>query len=55
VAVTGHPRPDALRIAREAGFDHLLVKPVALPELEALLGGAARVRPYVGQRTEQLP
>jgi signal transduction histidine kinase/CRP-like cAMP-binding protein/ActR/RegA family two-component response regulator len=55
VAVTGHPRPDALRIAREAGFDHLLVKPVALPELEALLREAARIRPYVGQRTEQLP
>jgi hypothetical protein len=55
VAVTGQPRPDALRIAREAGFDHLLVKPVALPELEALLGGAARTPLYVRQRTEQLP
>ena len=52
VAVTGQPRPDALRIAREAGFDHLLVKPVALPALEALLGAAARARRNVEPRTE---
>ena len=48
VAVTGQPRPDALRIAREAGFDHLLIKPVALPALQALLGN-------VRKRTEAAP
>ena len=52
VAMTGQPLPDAMRIAKEAGFDHLLVKPVALRALDALLGGAARTPPYVGQRTE---
>jgi CheY-like chemotaxis protein len=42
VAVTGNPPPDALRAAKEAGFDHLLVKPVGLPALETLLGTAKR-------------
>lgn len=37
VAVTGSPPPDATRTAREAGFDHLLLKPVGLPALEELL------------------
>lgn len=41
VAVTGSPAPDALRVAREAGFDHLLVKPVGLPALEKLLAACA--------------
>jgi len=37
VAVTGHGRPDALCIAKEAGFDRLLLKPVALTALEEVL------------------
>ena len=37
VAVTGQARPDALRVVTQAGFDHLLIKPVALPAVEALL------------------
>jgi len=41
VAVTGNPPPDGLRAAKEAGFDHLLVKPLGLPALEALLAARA--------------
>jgi two-component system, OmpR family, response regulator len=41
VAVTGNPPPDALRAAKEAGFDHLLVKPLGLPALEELLAACA--------------
>jgi CheY-like chemotaxis protein len=41
VAVTGNPPPDGLRAAKEAGFDHLLVKPLGLPALEALLASRA--------------
>lgn len=37
VAMTGRPRPDALRIAKEAGFDRLLLKPVGLTALEEAL------------------
>jgi len=37
VAVTGNPPPDALRAAKAAGFDHLLVKPLGLPALEKVL------------------
>jgi CheY-like chemotaxis protein len=38
VAVTGRARPDALRTAKEAGFDRLLLKPVGLTALaEALV------------------
>lgn len=44
VAVTGHPLPDALRIAKEAGFDHLLEKPLGLTALEQLLGACAAAR-----------
>jgi signal transduction histidine kinase/ActR/RegA family two-component response regulator len=42
VAITGNPPPNALRAVKEAGFDHLLVKPVGLPALEAVLGTAKR-------------
>jgi signal transduction histidine kinase/CheY-like chemotaxis protein len=42
VAVTGTPPPDALRAAREAGFDHLLVKPIGLPALLELLDACAQ-------------
>ena len=38
VAVTGRPRPDGARIAKEAGFDRFLEKPLGLSALEALLG-----------------
>jgi len=41
VAVTGNPPPDALRAAKAAGFDHLLVKPLGLPALENLLAQRA--------------
>jgi CheY-like chemotaxis protein len=37
VAVTGRARPDALCIAKEAGFDRLLLKPVGLSALEEVL------------------
>lgn len=38
VAMTGHVAPDALRLAREAGFDDYLVKPVGF---EAILAAIA--------------
>jgi CheY-like chemotaxis protein len=37
VAVTGGRRADALCIAKEAGFDRLLLKPVGLEALEEVL------------------
>lgn len=37
VAITGHMAPDAERLAREAGFDHYLVKPVKLDAILATL------------------
>jgi CheY-like chemotaxis protein len=37
VAVTGRPRSDALCLAKEAGFDRLLLKPVGLTALEEVL------------------
>ena len=37
VATTGHGRPDDVRRARDAGFDHHLLKPVRLDELQRLL------------------
>jgi two-component system OmpR family response regulator len=37
VALTGRPRPEALRTAMEAGFDRLLLKPVGVTALEAVL------------------
>ena len=37
VAVTGRSHEDDRRLAQEAGFDHYLVKPVDLQELERLL------------------
>jgi CheY-like chemotaxis protein len=38
VALTGWGQPDDRRRAREAGFDHHLVKPVDAAELEAVVG-----------------
>ena len=38
VAVSGYGQPEDRRRAREAGFDHHLVKPVKLDELERVLG-----------------
>ena len=37
VAITGHLSPDCARLAREAGFDHYLVKPVKLEAILATL------------------
>lgn len=42
VALTGFGGPDDRRRAREAGFDHHLVKPVDLAELQELLTRLAR-------------
>lgn len=39
VAITGYLAPDAGRLAREAGFDHYLVKPVKLDAILATLDG----------------
>lgn len=44
VAVTGRPRSDAARIAKEAGFDHFMEKPLGLNALEELLGACAAAR-----------
>ena len=38
VAITGHQSPDSDRLAYEAGFDHYLVKPVALDTILETLG-----------------
>ena len=42
VAITGHLSPDCARLAREAGFDHYLVKPVKLEAILATLGPTPR-------------
>jgi CheY-like chemotaxis protein len=39
VALTGYGKPADVEAARQAGFDHHLVKPVNLDELERLLAG----------------
>ena len=44
VAVTGWGREDDLRRTKEAGFDHHLVKPVALDRLFAVLRGLGTAR-----------
>jgi CheY-like chemotaxis protein len=45
VAVTGFDRDEDHRRCCEAGFDHFLVKPVDLPELERVLpDGQVRAR-----------
>ena len=41
VAVSGYGQPEDRRCAREAGFDHHLVKPVKLGDLERILALAA--------------
>jgi CheY-like chemotaxis protein len=41
VAVTGGRRADALCIAKEAGFDRLLLKPVGLEALAEALGSCS--------------
>lgn len=51
VAVTGQPRADAVGLAKEAGFDHLLLKPVGLAALEEVL---ARVAPQKNDRAQRL-
>jgi CheY-like chemotaxis protein len=38
VAITGYLSPDCARLAREAGFDHYLVKPVKLEAILATMG-----------------
>jgi CheY-like chemotaxis protein len=42
VAVTGWGQEDDRRRAREAGFDHHLVKPVELDQVRAILDGPRR-------------
>jgi CheY-like chemotaxis protein len=44
VAVTGYGQPDDKARAREAGFDHHVVKPVKLPVILALLDAYAGAR-----------
>ncbi len=46
VCVSGHGREEDRRLAREAGFDHHLIKPVNLDDLERLVrsGGGAPPR-----------
>jgi CheY-like chemotaxis protein len=39
IAVSGYGQDDDRRRAREAGFDHHLVKPVDFDSLATLLGG----------------
>src|SRR6476469_5443177 len=45
VAVTGYGQPEDKARAREAGFDHHVVKPVKLPVILALLDAYAGARP----------
>ncbi|MFO0615700.1 MAG: hypothetical protein U0414_24105 [Polyangiaceae bacterium] len=40
VAVTGYGQPSDEARSREAGFDHFIVKPVALDALAALLAAS---------------
>ncbi len=42
VALTGYGQPEDKARALQAGFDHHVVKPVKLEEIEALLGEHAR-------------
>ena len=42
IALTGYGNEDDRKRSREAGFDHHLVKPAKLEELESLLNGAGR-------------
>jgi two-component system CheB/CheR fusion protein len=41
VAITGHKSPDSAALAREAGFDDYLVKPVKLDIILATMGAIA--------------
>ncbi len=47
VALTGYGQENDKRRAREAGFDHHLVKPVSMEALQALLATLPRVRQVV--------
>jgi PAS domain S-box-containing protein len=54
VALTGYGREDDVRRSRDAGFDHHLVKPVDLAQLERIiadLGGRGRIRKGAGPRS----
>ena len=42
IALTGYGKEDDGERSREAGFDHHVVKPANLEELESLLNGAGR-------------
>jgi two-component system OmpR family response regulator len=42
VAITGYAQPADLQRARDAGFDHYLVKPVRVESLRALVGEPSR-------------
>jgi CheY-like chemotaxis protein len=44
IAVTGWGRDEDRRRCLEAGFDHFLIKPVPLPDLQEMLAGFARTR-----------
>ena len=43
VAVTGYGQPEDRRATKAAGFDHHLVKPVGLQQLEQLIEAATPV------------
>jgi two-component system OmpR family response regulator len=43
VAITGYAQPADLQRARDAGFDHYLVKPVRIESLRALVGEPSRI------------
>jgi CheY-like chemotaxis protein len=43
IAITGWGQEDAKRLARDAGFDHHLTKPMDSAVLESILAGVARV------------
>jgi AmiR/NasT family two-component response regulator len=44
VAITAHPKPEAARLAEDAGFDRFLVKPLGLAALKEVLVSAASRR-----------
>jgi len=46
VAITGYGRPEDQQLARDAGFDHHLTKPVRIQELQQLLASIPREGPH---------